>query len=144
MEQYNQVLTQAQTAFDQAKKKELECLEAKKNAQLAYDQNQDPAKEQELSDALVNAAYAYEAARVEKENAQDTLQEVKAGVPTASMGSAGMESLGSSAADTSTTVVDTSDLELAIEQASSDLAGAAVRTGRERSGSRGGSGRGDF
>ena len=122
MEKYNQELEKAQKAFDQAKEKELACLTAKKNAQLAYDQNQDPAKEQQLSNALVNATYDYEAAKVEKENAQDTLQEVKANVPSASDGTSGMEDLNGSTGDVSSVTVDTSDLELAIEQASSDLA----------------------
>ena len=120
MEEYNQAVEEAQSAYDQAKEKELQCLTAKRNAQLAYDKNQDPSKEEQLSQALVNATYDYEAAQVEKENAQSTLQEVKANMPTASSGSYGTENLGNTA-DTSTVNVDTSDLELAIEQATSDL-----------------------
>lgn len=122
LKQYNQAVEKAQEAYDQAKDKELACLTAKKNAQIAYDQNQDASKEQQLSDALVNATYDYEAAKVEKENAQEALKEAKANMPTASSGSGGMDSLTGSTADNPSASADTSDLELAIEQASSDLA----------------------
>lgn len=117
MEEYSENVAAAKEALTKAEAKVQECLKAKREAERAYKKDPDNSA---LSSALDEATYDYEDAVAAKTDAQSNLQEVKAQIPTMDTDSTAMTGGGS---ETGTTVmVDTSDLEVAIEQASSDLA----------------------
>ena len=116
MEEYSENVAAAKEALTKAEAKVQECLKAKREAERAYKKDPDNSA---LSSALDEATYDYEDAVAAKTDAQSNLQEVKAQLPTMDTDSTAM----TGGSETGTTVmVDTSDLELAIEQASSDLA----------------------
>lgn len=116
MEEYSENVAAAKEALTKAEAKVQECLKAKRDAERAYKKDPDNSA---LSSALDEATYDYEDAVAAKTDAQSNLQEVKAQMPTMDTDSTAM----TGGSETGTTVmVDTSDLEVAIEQASSDLA----------------------
>ena len=116
MEEYSENVAAAKEALTKAEAKVQECLKAKREAERAYKKDPDNSA---LSSALDEATYDYEDAVAAKTDAQSNLQEVKAQIPTMDTDSTAM----TGGSETGTTVmVDTSDLEVAIEQASSDLA----------------------
>ena len=116
MEEYSENVAAAKEALTKAEAKVQECLKAKREAERAYKKDPDNSA---LSSALDEATYDYEDAVAAKTDAQSNLQEVKAQMPTMDTDSTAM----TGGSETGTTVmVDTSDLEVAIEQASSDLA----------------------
>ena len=116
MEEYSENVAAAKEALTKAEAKVQECLKAKREAERAYKKDPDNSA---LSSALDEATYDYEDAVSAKTDAQSNLQEVKAQMPTMDTDSTAM----TGGSETGTTVmVDTSDLEVAIEQASSDLA----------------------
>ena len=116
MEEYSENVAAAKEALTKAEAKVQECLKAKREAERAYKKDPDNSV---LSSALDEATYDYEDAVAAKTDAQSNLQEVKAQMPTMDTDSTAM----TGGSETGTTVmVDTSDLEVAIEQASSDLA----------------------
>lgn len=116
MEEYSENVAAAKEALTKAEAKVQECLKAKREAERAYKKDPDNSA---LSSALDEATYDYEDAVAAKSDAQSNLQEVKAQIPTMDTDSTAM----TGGSETGTTVmVDTSDLEVAIEQASSDLA----------------------
>ena len=116
MEEYSENVAAAKEALTKAEAKVQECLKAKREAERAYKKDPDNSA---LSSALDEANYDYEDAVAAKTDAQSNLQEVKAQIPTMDTDSTAM----TGGSETGTTVmVDTSDLEVAIEQASSDLA----------------------
>ena len=116
MEEYNENVAAAKEALSKAEAKAQECLKAKREAERAYKKDPDNSA---LSSALDEATYDYEDAVAAKADAQSNLQEIKAQMPTMNTDSTAM----TGGSETGTTVMaDTSDLEVAIEQASSDLA----------------------
>ena len=116
MEEYSENVAAAKEDLTKAEAKVQECLKAKREAERAYKKDPDNSA---LSSALDEATYDYEDAVAAKADAQSNLQEIKAQMPTMNTESTAM----TGGSETGTTVMaDTSDLEMAIEQASSDLA----------------------
>lgn len=120
-EEYNNNVSAALEARNKARESLEECTKALKAARSKYNSNTDESKETALREAMIEAQSNYDLAKQELDQAQIDYDEIRANVPTSSLSDfSGSGSLGD--ASVSTPVVDTSDLEIALEQASSDLA----------------------